>query len=153
MTQIRTTAHLEAPIERVFEVATDFKRLPEWNVNYLEVPEVIGPTNHVGTRIHTVMKLLNRKMDGWAEIAEIAPPRLIKLTGRGTEGGTITAVYRFTPAGQATDVEAEIDYELPAGPFGQVLDRLFVERAVERDLRHSMENFKALVEVRQPVPV
>jgi uncharacterized membrane protein len=153
MTQLRTTAHLEAPIDRIFELLTDFKRYPEWNVNYVEVPEVIGPTNKVGTRIHAVMRLLDRKLTGWAEIVEIEQPSHVKLSGRGDEGGSTITEFRLQPRGLATEVEALIDYELPAGPFGKVLDRLFVERTVERDLRHSMENFKALVEVPQPVLV
>ena len=42
-----------------------------------------------------------------------------------------------------------------AGIIGQIADRLFVERAVERDLAHTIENFGALVEapVREPVTV
>ena len=47
----------------------------------------------------------------------------------------------------------EIDYELPAGLLGQIADKLFVERTIERDLRHSIESFKALVEVKTPVLV
>lgn len=153
MTQVRISAHLDAPIDRVFELATDFKRYPEWNVNYVEVPEVLGPTRQLGTRIETTTKLLDRRLEGWSEITEIDVPRHIKLSGSGKEGGKLSVEYRFTPVGMTTDAEVEIEYELPAGPFGKVLDRLFIERAVERDLRHSMENFKAFVEVPEPVLV
>jgi uncharacterized membrane protein len=97
------------------------------------------------------MKLLDRKMEGWAEITEIEPPTRVKIAGQGNEGGTTVLEYRLRPVGMATEVEAELDYELPAGPIGKIADRLFVERAVERDLRHSMENFRALVEAHQPV--
>jgi uncharacterized membrane protein len=153
MTQVRTSVHLDASIDRVFELATDFRRYPEWNVNYVEVAKVIGPAHKVGTRIEATMKLLDRRLEGWAEITEIDQPRFIKLAGTSKEGGKLSAEYRFTPVGMTTDVVAEIEYELPAGPFGQILDRLFIERTVERDLRHSMENFKALVEVAPPVLV
>ena len=151
MTHVRTSAHLDAPIDRVFELATDFRRYPEWNVNYVEVTEVVGPAHKVGTRIVATMKLLDRKLEGWAEIVEIDQPTFLKLSGTSKEGGKLTVEYRFTPVGLTTDVVAEIEYELPAGPFGKVLDRLFIERTVERDLRHSMENFKALVEAAVPV--
>jgi len=151
MTHVRTSAHLDAPIDRVFELATDYKRYPEWNVNYVEVPEVLGPAHKAGTRIRSTMKLLDRKLEGWAEITEIDQPKFIKLTGTSNEGGKLIAEYRFTPAGTTTDVTAEVEYELPAGPFGKIFDRLFIERTVERDLHHSMENFKALVEASVPV--
>ena len=48
------------------------------------------------------------------------------------------------------DYVIDIEYELPPGIIGQIADRLFVERAVERDLRHSIENFTALVEAEVP---
>jgi uncharacterized membrane protein len=151
MTQVRISAYLEAPIDRVFELATDFKRYPEWNVSYAEVPQVLGPSNQLGTRIETTTKLLDRRIEGWSEIIEIDQPRHLKLRGSAREGGRLDVDYRFTPAGMTTDAEVEIEYELPAGPFGRIVDRLFIERTVERDLRHSMENFKALAEM--PVPV
>jgi uncharacterized membrane protein len=151
MTQVRISAHLEAPIDRVFELATDFKRYPEWNVNYVEVPKVLGPTQQLGTRIETTTKLLDRTLTGWSEITEIDQPRQLQLSGVSREGGRLTVEYRFTPIGLTTDAEVQIEYELPAGPFGKVVDRLFIERAVERDLHHSMENFKALVEAAVPV--
>jgi uncharacterized membrane protein len=151
MNQLRLTAHYEAPIEHVFDLGTQFKRFPEWNVSYTAVDEVTGPPDKVGTKVHATMRLLGRPMDGWAEIVEVERPRLIKLIGTSSQGGKLTTTYRFMPVEQTTDVELLVEYELPAGVIGQIADKLFVEKAVERDIRHSLENFKAFVE--QPVPV
>jgi uncharacterized membrane protein len=46
----------------------------------------------------------------------------------------------------------EVDYELPGGFVGGVADKLFVERAIERDIKHSLENFKAICEADVGVP-
>lgn len=151
MTLVRMAEHLDVPVERVFELVTDFKRYPEWNVNYTEIREVVGPPLAVGTRIHAVMRLLGRTMDGWGEIVEVDPPRMLKFKGTSPEGGSNTIVYHFTRSGIGTDAEVEIEYELPSGILGQIADRLFIERSVERDMRHSNENFKALLQVREPV--
>jgi hypothetical protein len=43
------------------------------------------------------------------------------------------------------------DYELPGGFFGDMADKLFMERAIERDLRHSNQNLKALCEAKAAV--
>ena len=45
----------------------------------------------------------------------------------------------------------EVDCGLPAGTLDPIADKLFIERAAERDLRHSLENVKALLEAREPV--
>ena len=153
MTHVRMATHFEAPIERVFDLVTDYSRYPEWNVSYEEIRQVTGPVDKVGTKVHTVMKLLGRKMEGWSEVVEVDRPRYLKISGTVLEGGKLTYSERLTPAGTGTDLEFEIEYELPAGFLGHIADKLFVEKAVERDLHHSMENFKALVEASQPVLV
>jgi uncharacterized membrane protein len=150
MNQLRFTEHFEAPVEQVFELAIDYKRFPEWNVSYVAVDEMTGPPDKVGTKIHATMRLLGRTMEGWAEIVEIERPRLIKLTGTSTQGGSLTTTYRFVPVDTGTNIEILAEYELP-GMFGAVADKLFVQKAIERDVRHSLENFKAFVEVKTPV--
>lgn len=153
MTNVRMTMHFDAPIERVFDLGIDYGRYPEWNVTYTEIKQVTGPVDKVGTKIHSVMKILGRTMEGWGEIVEIDRPRYIKISGTGPQGGKLTSTQRLTPVGSGTDLEFEAEYELPAGFLGHIADKLFVEKAVERDLHHSMENFKALVEAKQPVVV
>jgi uncharacterized protein YndB with AHSA1/START domain len=143
--------HYEAPAERVFEFATDFKRYPEWNVSYIEVKEVTGPVDKVGTKVHSVMKVLGRPMEGCGEIVEVERPGLLKMSGSGPEGSS-TLIYRFTPEGTGTKAEFEFEYELKPGIFGQITDKLFVQRTIERDLKHSMENSKAFIEAKVPVP-
>ena len=153
MAHIRVTEHFEAPIDRVFELGIDFKRYPEWNVSYTQIKEIKGLPGKVGTKMFSVMKILGRPMEGADEIVEIERPRLLKISGTGTLGGFLKYTTRLTPVGTGTDVVLEMDYELPAAIVSQIADKLFVEKTIERDLRHSMENFKALVEVRLPVLV
>jgi hypothetical protein len=64
MAHLRMTAHYEAPIEHVFALVVDYERYPEWNVSYEEVTEVVGPPDQVGSKMHGVMKLLGRKLEG-----------------------------------------------------------------------------------------
>lgn len=150
MVQIRMSTHYEAPIERVFEFATDAIRYPEWNVNYAEIKEVTGPLDRVGSRIHGVLRVLGRLFDGWGEVVEVDKPRLLKLTSSSPEGSN-TILYRFTPEGTGTRAEFELEYDVRPGIFGQLIDKLFIERAIERDLKHSLENSKAFIEARTPV--
>jgi hypothetical protein len=43
-----------------------------------------------------------------------------------------------------------MDYELPGGFFGGIADKLFMERQIERDIKLSNANFKALCEAKVP---
>jgi uncharacterized membrane protein len=145
------TDHFEVPIERVFDLYIDVKRWPEWMPGLVEVKEVTGPLDTAGTRILEVSRFLGRTMEGWDEIAEAERPRLVKMTSQG-EGAKSSMTLRLTPAGQGTDVVVDYVFETPAGFFGHMADRLFIDKAMERQGRHALENFKALVEAEALVP-
>jgi coenzyme Q-binding protein COQ10 len=151
MAHLKLTEHIEAPIEDVFELFIDAKRWPEWFAGGTEVKEITGPPDQVGTRIRDVSTFMGRQMESWTEVVEVERPHLYRMAteGAGLKG---TGTFRLTPAGQGTDVHVENEYELPAGFLGGIADRLFIEKAMERQLRHSAENFKALAEAKVAVP-
>ena len=131
MSHVNMTTHFEAPIDRVFELGTDFKRFPEWNVSYNEVKEVTGPTDQVGTKIFAVMQILGAFVEGSAEIVEVDRPRMLKLIGRGGQSGTLETIY----AGNAIDT---MDVLTP----DQVRGRLVIMRpAVSRPMSWSSSRF------------
>jgi uncharacterized membrane protein len=150
MGHIRISAHYEAPIEQVFELGLDAKRLPEWNTSFHEIKNTSGPPGQVGTTCDTVMKVLGRPIEGQMKVTAVERPRLLTVVGSSAGGGKLTWTTRFTPAGSGTDTEITVDYDLPAGFLGEMADKLFAERAIEREMKHSTENFKALVEAKVP---
>jgi hypothetical protein len=68
-----------------------------------------------------------------------------------TPGGWAKTISKLEPVGSGTEVFFELDFELPGGFLGQFADKLFVERAIERDVKHSSDNYKAIVEAEIPV--
>jgi len=61
-------------------------------------------------------------------------------------GGQARQRVDYEAEGDGTRVTVDMEYELPMGLLGDVIDKLVAERMVARDVRHSSENFKALVE-------
>ena len=150
MKHVRMTEHFEAPIDEVFNLLMNIERWPEWMPGLVEVKQVTGPLDKVGTRIQEVMRVMGRKIESWDEVVEVDRPRLWKIaTPEGAMKGTAT--YRLLPAGTGTDFVGEGEYELPMGVLGEVADRLFLDKAMERQMRHALENFKAVVEAKVPV--
>jgi uncharacterized membrane protein len=152
MTHIELRQHFDAPIEHVFDLVIEYKRYPEWSTYFTEVKEVKGLPDRVGTEIVGTVALLGRKFEGTTKIVEIEKPRMITFSGTGLQGGIVKSTYRFTPVTSGTDVVVETEYELPSAIL-TLFDKLFVEKAVERELRHSLENFKAFVELKTPLLV
>ena len=97
------------------------------------------------------MKIAGRGYDARWEVTRVEKPRLVEMKGTTPGGGTATFTMRIAPVADGTDCTVDCEYELPGGILGGLADRLFVEGAIERDVRHSMENFKALLEAERPV--
>jgi len=146
MGHIRQSSHIDAPPEAVFALAIDATRTTEWNTAVIEVKDVSGPLDRVGASYTEVLKLGGRRLESRWEVSRVERPTLLELTGTAPGGGRSTVVNRFEPAGTGTDFRLELDYELPGGFVGGIADKLFVERAIERDARHSQENVKAICE-------
>lgn len=152
MGHIRETIHVDAPIEQVWELGAKCERYPEWQTGIVEVRGCTSPMDHVGAKYTAVYKSMGRSLEVTTEVIRAEKPRLIenKLTAPG--GGHGTWLQTAEPAEGGTDVTFTFDYELPGGFVGGMADKLFMERAIERDIRHSNENFKALCEAEAKVP-
>jgi uncharacterized membrane protein len=152
MGHLRLSEHINAPIDHVWELATSCERLPEWNTTVVEVKDCPDRLDRVGARATTVGRLLGRKVEATQETTRADRPHIysVKLSGAG--GLKATADITFTEAQGGTDATYEGDYELPMGIFAGIAERL-LGGAVERDLRHSSENFKALCEATVPAHV
>jgi len=140
---------IEAPIGEVYELALDVNRQREWNP-YMEVSNISGPVDQVGTTFDSVMHLLGVTTTSKGTVVAVEPMRLIHLRGQGDNGWS-DWTYRFEPLGDATRCTLDVDYEL-TGRIGAALDRLVFHGAFERATRHMAENFKAVAETRVPLP-
>ena len=147
------SAHINAPIDHVWEINALCERLPEWNVNVIEVKDCPGGRlDRVGAKATTVARVMGRNIEGTSETTRADRPHVHtqRFTGAGGAHGSVTVTLR--EAGPGTDLTVELDYNLPGGLFAGVAQKLLGGR-IEGDLRHSMENFKALCEATVPAHV
>ena len=152
MGHVRQMGHVDAPPDKTFGLAVDAKRGPEWNNSIVEVKDAGGMLDTVGASYVAILKLGGRRLETRWEVTKVEKPRLLELVASSPQGGQATSITRFEAAGGGTDMSIEVDYELPGGFVGGVADKLFVERAIERDVKHSLENFKAICEAEVQVP-
>jgi len=150
MGHVREKLHISAPIEVCWDLGSDANRILEWQVGVLEVKGITGRLDRVGASYSPVLSIAGRKIDSRWEVTKVDKPRLVELTGTAPGGGKAKSSTWLEPSGDGTDLTFEIDYDLPGGVVSDIADKLFMERAVERQIRHSNENFKALCEAKVP---
>ncbi len=83
-------------------------------------------------------------------VVEFEPPRSLAYEVTAMAGGRMTLRQQVVPSQDGTRVEIDVDYDLPGGSLGEALDRLYVERRNEREVEHSLQNLKELLEGRKP---
>jgi uncharacterized membrane protein len=149
MGHLRLSEHIDAPIDHVWEITASCERLPEWNANIVEVKGCPDRLDRVGAQFTPVFRVFGRKIEGSQETTNADKPHAyaVKATGAGGVKGTVG--FTFTEARGGTDVTEDLEYDLPMGLFAGVAEKL-LGGSIERDLRHSMENFKALCESTVP---
>lgn len=152
MGHVRQMGHVDVSLDKAFALTVDAERDPEWNSSVVEVKDVTGLLDRVGASYTAILKLGGRRLETHWEATKVEKPRLLELAGSAPGGGHAISKTTFEPAGGGTDITVEVDYELPGGFVGGMADKLFVERAIERDIKHSLENFKAICEVEEKVP-
>jgi uncharacterized protein YndB with AHSA1/START domain len=149
MRHLRIQQHLDAPIEHVWDLNASCERLPEWNVNVIEVKDCPDRLDRVGAKVTTISQLMGRKIEGQQETTRAERPHVFALTLSGS-GAKASLVVTLSESGAGgTDMSVEADYELPMGMFAGLAETL-LHGSVERSFRHSMDNFKALAEATVP---
>jgi uncharacterized protein YndB with AHSA1/START domain len=149
MGHFRERFHIDAPIDHVWDLNADARRMPEWDVNTIEVQDAPERIDEVGARYTTVARVMGRRLTGTNVTTKVERPHLleqrIELPGGGHAEFTLTLVE----ANGGTDETIQFDYKLPGGMFAGVAEKL-LSSSIERDARHSNENFKALCEATVP---
>ena len=88
MGHVRLSEHINAPIDQVWDLNASCERLPEWNVNVIEVKDCPGRLDQVGARVTTVVRVFGRRIEGSQETMKVDKPHSfeLKLVGALTSG-------------------------------------------------------------------
>jgi hypothetical protein len=123
---------IRAPLEHTFELATDPSRFHEFNP-LVEVPPGSGRVDMVGNVYQQVFRLGPIRLSTRWETTEVDPPDLTDRPRPAPPWITVEAgdvpilgrcisISRYEPAPQGTLVTHRLEYRLPDGPVGTVID-------------------------------
>lgn len=146
MGTISLNFHVNAPVERVAMLYQQLERIPEWQYDILEVKNVSGPPDHVGASYTLVYWRMGRPLEQRMVVTQYDPPRVMQQTANTPLGGRMTSTTRLQASDGGTDISWQMEYRLPGGFLGVLLDKVLFRVAFERTVKQYNENFKALAE-------
>ena len=136
--------HFEAPIERVFDLTTDPRRMLEMLPSIDTVSDIRGKGDAVGDSFRFRDRVLGRSMIGLTVVTAAVRPVLQTTVTTYADGSRVTWTMRFRDAGGRTDVDNEVTYEPPSGSVAG-LRAILIGPFVERRLRRSAELFDEML--------
>ncbi len=148
MAKIDKSIDVNAPREQVFDVLTDLDLLPAWSTTTVEATGTSGQPMQQGDTFGQTLRILGKNLESSWRVTELDRPRRLAYSADAPGGGTLRMVQVLEDIPDGTRVSVDLDYQLPGGFLGKLLDTVYAERRNERELEHSLSNLKELIEAR-----
>ena len=142
MAIIERSVIINAPVEKVFAVEDDPKRLHEYMPGIVRMTDIVETPNHVGKSARFTYSVLGLRFPGKFSITQWEKNKRIVARLEGGVGGVLTNTYEAQ--GRGTKVTWRMDYTMKAGILGKAMNRLLVERMNEKNMERGLENLKML---------
>jgi coenzyme Q-binding protein COQ10 len=147
MGHTKDSIHINAPADKVFEFLDDPHNWPTFMVG-LSGPDKVTGENGVGQQVEWTFLMAGVHMHMDTRVTELRrdPDGGAHVRGEFLGSSPGWQTWDLKPENGGTLVAMEEEYTVPGSVLGKVADRLIIERMNARDVHHSLENLKLLLE-------
>jgi coenzyme Q-binding protein COQ10 len=150
MGHVRDSIHVGAPAGDVVEFAADPRHWATYMASMSEPDRIVGDGD-VGTRAEFTLLMAGLSLlnESWRVTEARRDSDGGGHWGLAIEGpATGWQTWDYVPEGDGTRVTLEVESALPACVLGRIADRRAVDKLVARDVRHSLQAMRLLMEWR-----
>ena len=144
MAKIKKTITINAPVEKVFDYASEPTNLPEFWPSMVEIKDVKKIPGAVGGTFHWVYKMAGMRFEGTSEVIESVVNERRVTKSSGGIPNMFTWIYQPDQAG--TKLTLEVEYTVPVPLLGKLAEA-FIVKMNEREADALLANLKARMEV------
>ena len=148
MTIVRQSVHINAPIERVWEFWVVGANAPKWHPAVRSARRLSGTANQKDSVMEYEVEAGGRRFRWITEVAEMVAPRRFVDVQREGPFKSYRFVGELSPEESGTRADLTVEYRLPYGLLGRIVDATRVRRDVEESTRKSVENLRRILESR-----
>jgi uncharacterized protein YndB with AHSA1/START domain len=145
MTHIATSIDIDAPVQTVWDVATDLNRMGEWVSIHRDFPTPPPTDLKTGTRFTQRLAVAGTPFSVEWTASEVDGPRTLAWDGVGPAGTVARTTYSLTERDGGTVFTYENEFKLPGGEIGAAAGHVIAGSA-EREANDSLARLKALAE-------
>ena len=145
MANVTTSIDINAPVQDVWDVATDLGRLSEWVSIHRDFPDSLPTKIEVGTQFKQTLAVAGTPFGVEWTATEVDGPTRLTWEGVGPAGTTAKTSYTFAAENGGTRFSYENEFKLPAGKVGEAAANVVSGRA-QQEADDSLAKLKALIE-------
>lgn len=145
MAEIIKCIDIDAPVEVVFDYVANPRNALNFMPNFTKFQPCGLPERGLGAKVEAAGSFLGMNFKTELEIVEFEQNK--KLVSRSTQGVKSTSVWQFKPRPEGgTEVTFVSDYTLPGSKLGWLLDKMLMEKDVEKNTVQTLVNLKKVLE-------
>lgn len=144
MARVEMTHTFPVGLQAAWDYLNDPVHWCDWFANLVSVEDAEPRWSRPGDTVRFAYRILGRRVHGECTIDRREPPTLISYTARLPGLPSVRHEWRHTDLNGAISTAVVLESEEPESLFGKVVDRMLLPRALERDLRHTLENLEGI---------
>jgi carbon monoxide dehydrogenase subunit G len=145
MGKMTKSVEIKAPPEKVFAFLTDVEKLNEIAKGDVEFKQTSEGPWKVGTTMHWVSKSSGQHVESDMEVTEFEKNKKATISTVGTSKFKLKQTCTVEPTAKGTKLTYIADYTLPYSILGKLVDKLKVQKDMEKSIeRQLMDGKKAL---------
>jgi uncharacterized membrane protein len=145
MAEITKSIDINAPVGVVFDFVANPHNTLKYSPQFSKF-EPVGPKERgLGAQVEATGTFMGMNITTKLEIVEFVENE--RLVSQSTGGVKSISIWQFKPLPDGgTEVTFTSDYSLPGSKIGRLLDKMLVQKDVERTTIESLVNLKKLLE-------
>ena len=145
MANVHTSIDIAAPVDQVWNLVTDLKRLDEWVSIHRDFPTPPPADVREGTSFQQTLAVAGTPFAvNWTAV-KVDGPQTLAWEGTGPAGTTARTTYTLEAENGGTRFGYDNDFKLPAGKVGEAVSGVVAGQA-EREANDSLAKLKQLAE-------
>lgn len=151
MAEVRGSVLIAAPVEAVWALATDPRRLGEWVTIHRAARGFRDGPPRTGDAFEQTLQFRGASLTVQWLLVECEPPRVARWVGSGPAGSRAEISYLLTPLDETTRFDYHNEFTPPFGTLGALAARKLAG-VPAREADRSLARLKALAEQERVQP-
>lgn len=142
------TSSYPVSLDKAWDYLRDFNN---WPAYYAGMIEIIEPDEcrweTPGDIVRLAYRLVGRRIEAEVRLEEMRPAELVRWTASVPGLPDVHQEWRYKEFDDHIELTITMETEEPTSFFGKAIDKTLLPIALERDLKHTMENIKDVLAV------